>query len=253
MHIKELTTYLDDLLDLKNFGKDSSNNGLQVEAADDIKKIGFSVDACQQLFDQAAAEGCDMVFVHHGLSWGSNLKRITGLNAKRIGSLFRNNLSLYAAHLPLDAHPELGHNVVMAKDLGLKEILPFAEYAGTEIGYFGEFETPVTLAQLVDMVNETVGTECKCVAPIEPAEIKSVGIVSGGGADCMTDAYELGIDAFLTGEYVHQHYHTCMEYGIPLIAGGHYRTECPGVRAVMNVIERELNLETVFFDIPTGL
>ena len=67
------------------------------------------------------------------------------------------------------------------------------------------------------------------------------------------DAYELGIDAFLTGEYVHQHYHTCMEYGIPLIAGGHYRTECPGVRAVMNVINDQLGIETAFYDIPTGL
>lgn len=251
---KALVTYLDDLLQLKNFTSDGSNNGLQVEASSEIQKVGFAVDASQAFFDLAAEDGCDFLFVHHGISWGGSLKRITGMDANRVGTLFRNNMSLYGAHLPLDAHPEVGHNAVMAKLFDLEGIKPFAKYAGTEIGYYGTLPAPLKMPDLLNKIEEKLGTECTLLCPENPNRlISTLGIVSGGAADCIGDAAALGLDAFLTGEFIHQHYHTVKELDLPLIAGGHYRTECPGVLTVMDKIQKDFGLECKFYDIPTGL
>lgn len=254
--IRELSAYLDDLLEIHNFSGDASNNGLQLEAQTDVKKVAFAVDACQAVFDRAYEEHADFLFVHHGLSWGGNFKRITGLDAQRLRSLFKNKLSLYAAHLPLDAHPQYGHNAQMAQALGLQNVTSFANYAGTNIGFYGYLPEPVTLSELTETLNEQLDTHCHVVprsALRRSRKIQTLGIVSGGAADCIYDAAALNLDAFLTGEFAHQHLHVIKELGVPLIAGGHYRTEVPGVKAVMQRVQEDLELECVFIDMPTGL
>ena len=104
----ELTKFLDEALDLSAFAEDVSNNGVQVEGRDEVRKAVFAVDASQTLFDEAAKRAADFIFVHHGLSWGANPRRLTGFTARRFGTLFRHGITLYAAHLPLDAAPEFG-------------------------------------------------------------------------------------------------------------------------------------------------
>ena len=107
MKLAELTDFLDSMLMLDKFSRDASNNGLQVEGSAEVTSAVFGVDACQELFDAAAAKGADFIFVHHGMSWGSEPRRFSGIVARRLSTLFQNKISLYAAHLPLDAHPQI--------------------------------------------------------------------------------------------------------------------------------------------------
>ena len=135
--IHEVTAYLDEILNLKAFASDASNHGLQFEGSPNVTKAVFGVDACAGLFLDAADADADFVFVHHGLSWGGSLKRITGVDAERIAMLGSNSISLYAAHLPLDANPEFGHNILLARTLGLDKLEPFGTYDGYKIGFSG--------------------------------------------------------------------------------------------------------------------
>ena len=121
MQRSELVKYLDEYLDLRAFAGDVSNNGLQIEGRAEVKKVMFAVDGCQQTIDLAVAEQADFLFVHHGLSWGGGLKRWTGIDARRFAALFNNGISLYAAHLPLDAHPVSGNNAVSSDIIGLQQ------------------------------------------------------------------------------------------------------------------------------------
>ena len=116
----ELTKLLDEMLNLSAFAEDVSNNGVQVEGRDEVNKAVFAVDASQALFDEAVKRGADFIFVHHGLSWGANPRRLTGFTARRYRTLLEHGITLYAAHLPLDAAPEFGNNAVLAKLVGLE-------------------------------------------------------------------------------------------------------------------------------------
>ena len=110
MKLNDLTAFLDRELDLEGFSRDHSNNGLQIQGDEEVSSAVFGVDACQALFEEAVRRNAGFVFVHHGLSWGSEPRRFTGITARRLELMFRNKISLYAAHLPLDAHPEFGNN-----------------------------------------------------------------------------------------------------------------------------------------------
>ena len=122
--------------------EDYSNNGLQVEGAAEVKRIAFAVDACLETFTKAAEQGADMLFVHHGLSWGNGFKRFVGADAARFRALFASNLSLFAMHLPLDAHKEIGNNAVLAQRLGLTVTSTFCRYHGMDIGMVCTVTTP---------------------------------------------------------------------------------------------------------------
>jgi len=247
----ELVAFLDELLEPPEPVKDSSNNGLQVEGGDAIERAIFSVDACVQLFDAAVEREADFVFVHHGLSWGDSLKYLTGPTARRVGALFQNGISLYASHLPLDMHPELGHNAVIARRLGLVEREPFFRYGGIEIGFSGRLREPVPLGAFVTSVDRALATESQ-VVNAGPETVVSVAVVSGGAADAIADCVGRGVDCLVTGEMLHQHYHTALEAGVNVVAAGHYRSEVPGVRAVMARVQEEFTIECEFIDLPTG-
>lgn len=120
IQLSEITAYLDELLAVDSVPGDVSNNGLQVEAANEVGSAIFGVDACQALFDAAVAQNADFIFVHHGLSWGGEPRRFTGITGTRLGTLFAEGINLYAVHLPLDAHPEIGHNALLADMIGLR-------------------------------------------------------------------------------------------------------------------------------------
>ncbi|MFO7821035.1 MAG: Nif3-like dinuclear metal center hexameric protein [Lentisphaeria bacterium] len=247
---KELCNFLDELLDTKNC-EDVSNNGLQVEGAQEIKRVVFGVDACMALFEKAAEVRADFVFVHHGLSWKDSLKYLTGLNARRVGCLFDHNISLYAAHLPLDRHEIHGHNKCISDKLGLLNVVPYFEYNGVTIGFRGELPQELELDRLTALVNKLLQADARSVKA-RNAPVKSVGIVSGGAADAVEESALLGLDCFITGEMDHAHYHAALESGIDVISAGHYRTEVPGVKAVMELLSERFNIECDFVDIPTG-
>ncbi len=153
MKLTQIVDFLNQTLQLSNFGSDASNNGLQVEGCSEVKKIVYAVDASLAVFEQAAALDADMIIVHHGLSWGSEPRRFVGATAKRLNSLFKRDISLYAAHLPLDAHPELGHNAQLAKFMELENLSDFCPYHGMSIGFQGRLSNALTLDELVGKIN----------------------------------------------------------------------------------------------------
>ncbi len=253
MELKELTGYLDNRLDLGIAPSDHSNNGLQVEGSRHVKKALFSVDASLELFERAAAISADFIFVHHGISWDAYPKRFTGSVANRLTTLFKNDISLYAVHLPLDAHPEIGHNALLADMLELVNRKMFCKYSGIDIGVCGELQHTSTPAGITAVFEK----ELHCSARIfgDPQKrISSVGIVSGGGGmDGLAAIEELGLDCYVTGEFSHTMYHPAKESGIPVVTLGHYKSETPGVMAVMRELNKKFDLECIFVDIPTGL
>jgi dinuclear metal center YbgI/SA1388 family protein len=253
VQLKEITSYLDELLDIAAIPADVSNNGLQVEASEKVRKAVFGVDACLELFEAAKAKDADFIFVHHGLSWGGEPRRFTGITASRLNLLFNEKISLYAAHLPLDAHPSIGHNILLAEMVGLKHCYSFADYNGCKIGCGGELPENCSLSGLASKFEKSLDSKVKIFGNADK-KIRKVGIISGGGGmsglmDCISE----GMDCYITGEMEHTMYHILKESGISVIQLGHYRSEIPGVLAVMDKIRKKFDLECEFVDIPTGL
>ncbi len=246
-----LVEFLDGLLRPEKAVADSSNNGLQVEGGAQVRRAVFAVDASRQLFQAAAEAGADFVFVHHGISWKDSLKYLTGLNAGRAGLLFRNNLSLYASHLPLDMHPKVGHNACMAEHLGLADRQAFCVYGGAEIGWCGNLPEATELGDLAARVNAMLGAQSQ-LWDNAAGPIRRLGVVSGGAADAIYFCGDQKLDCLLTGEAGHQHFHDAKELGVSVIAAGHYLTETPGVKKVMQAVQAVFDVECSFVDLPTG-
>lgn len=251
MNLHALTAELDRLLNLAAFPGDASNNGLQVENSGKITKICTGVDASLRFFEEAAARGADGVIVHHGISWGDSLRRITGLNYRLIKTALRHDCALYAAHLPIDAHPALGNNARLADLLTLQDRHPFYAYHGQPIGFRGTLPAPMPLDALVALLCERVNPDLR-VLPFGKREIRTVGIVSGGAADGVAQAAEAGLDLYLTGEPSLVGYNLAEQLGCTTIFAGHYATERFGVQAVGNWIRDNLNIpvEHIDFEIP---
>jgi dinuclear metal center YbgI/SA1388 family protein len=192
-----------------------------------------------------------MIVAHHGIIWGG-IKSITGPMYKQIKMLIDNDINLYAVHLPLDAHPQLGNNVLLASTVGLTDISPFGEYHGTPIGISGRLPTPLNPEKLAEKWREALGGT-PVVLPFGRDLIETVGIVSGGGSSTLSEAIDRGLHCFVTGEGRHENHHAALEAGINLILLGHYHSETIGVKAVGRELEERFGLETIFIDEPTIL
>ncbi len=253
MKLQDFSEWFEAELDLPSFVKaDASMNGLQVGRKNqELKLIALAVDACAEAFHRAADAGADAVLVHHGLFWGRQIA-ITGSHYERVSLLLRNDMALFAAHLPLDAHPVVGNNAGIAQTIGLKDVIPFGEYHGCMIGCRGELPNPLSVKQLLRLLGWD-GESGINVMPFGPEKIQKVGIVSGGAAQSVLEAIDEDLDAYITGEPAHQVYHPCLESGITMISGGHYRSETYGVKLLGKKIEAETDIKTLFIDLPTGL
>jgi dinuclear metal center YbgI/SA1388 family protein len=246
----ELVAYLDDFLQVKTI-EDSSNNGLQVEGADEVTRLAFAVDAGLAAIEKAQAAGAQMLVVHHGLYW-SKVILVTGVHRQRLGRLFEADLSLYASHLPLDMHAEVGNNATLARLLELDEVAPFGEYKGSATGFAGSLAQPLSLDQFVAKVEGATGESVLKTWPFGLDTIQRVGIVSGGAAFLVDQAAEAGVDVYLTGEMSHSFYHQAQELGLNVVFGGHYATETVGLKSLAEHLVERFGLETVFIDLPTG-
>lgn len=244
----EIVTYLDSYLNIPNID-DASRNGLQVEGASSVRKVGLAVDGCLEVFEKAAELSCQLVFVHHGIIWGG-LKSITGPVHSQIKMLIENDINLYAAHLPLDMHPKTGNNICLAKLLQLQQTEPFGVYHGTAIGFRGVLKRAASVEDLATRLQKKLGGPAD-ILPFGPKKIKSVGIVSGGGSSCLMEAAEKGIDCVVTGEGNHSNHHLAKETGLNVIYAGHYHTEQCGVQAIGNLLKRKFGVTTTYIDVPT--
>ena len=247
----ELITYLDDYLRVKEI-EDDSQNGLQVEGPEEVTKVAFAVDGCQAAFKQAVTTGAQLLLVHHGLFWGKPL-RLVGPLFQRVRMLIEDSCGLYAVHLPLDFHPEVGNNAELARLLGLKDTRAFGEYHGNNVGIGGELDPPIPLDVLVEQLARATGEPPVRVLTHGPAEASQVGCISGGAAFLMDQVADAGFDTFVTGETSHSFFHQAAEWGLNVVYGGHYATETLGVKALARHLEEKFGLETTFLDIPTGM
>lgn len=251
METKTLVGYLDEYLRVGEI-EDESCNGLQVEGPGEVTQVALAVDGCQASFRQAVAAGAQLLIVHHGLFWSDPLP-LVGPHFARVKTLLEGGCGLYAVHLPLDLHPEVGNNAELVRLLGLTDREPFGEYQGTEVGFSGRLDRPLEMSALIGRLVEALGRPPIRVLDYGPEEIERVGCISGGAASMMDQVAEAGIDAYVTGETSHTYFHQAEERGLNVLFAGHYATETLGVKALGRHLEAEFDLETVFLDIPTGM
>lgn len=247
MKNRKLANKLDQFLEIHQF-KDYCPNGLQVEGVAEVKKIITGVTANQALIDIAIAEGADAILVHHGFFWKGEPQQIVGMKYNRIKALIENGINLYAYHLPLDVHPELGNNAQLAKLLTITDRRPLEPWDKRSVGRVGKFAQAITSDELVQRIESALGR-----TPLHidggKKEIKTVAWCTGGGQDLISIAAEQGIDAFISGEISERTVHTAKEMGIHYYAAGHHATERYGVQALGEWMEAELDLDVQFIDI----
>jgi dinuclear metal center YbgI/SA1388 family protein len=253
----ELATFadrLDERLDVADLdGLDYAVNGLQVGAEDAlVETAAFAVDGVELTFEAAADRGADILVVHHGISWGG-IDRVTGKEYDRLDVLLSNDLALYAVHLPLDVHPELGNAAGLAEFLGMTVTDGFGREGPATVGVRARTEDPHTVDSLTERL-DTLENDGVQVLEFGPERIEDMGIVTGSGTDWLDEAREKGLDALVTGEGKQPAYHEAREAGIHVFLAGHYATETFGVRALQDVVAGwEEGVETTYVEHPTGL
>ncbi|MGL9722286.1 type 2 GTP cyclohydrolase I [Sodalis sp. (in: enterobacteria)] len=225
--------------------EDYAPNGLQVEGRQEVKRIVTGVTACQALLDSALAHGADVVMVHHGYFWKNESPVISGMKRRRLKTLLANDINLYAWHLPLDAHAELGNNAQLAAALDIRvtgSLEPLLPY--------GEFATPLSGEALRLRLEQTLGRSVLHCGDGGPAQIKQLAWCSGGGQGFIEMAAQAGMDAFITGEVSEQTIHIAREEGLHFYAAGHHATERGGIRALGDWLAQQYDFDVTFIDIP---
>lgn len=251
MKCKELESYLDLYLNIAEIG-DYGPQGLQVEAAkEEVRRMALAVDVAPPIIAAAAGWGADMLLVHHGVLWRT-VERIAGPLAQRIRPLLQHGIHLYAAHLPLDAHAEVGNNAVLAQMLDVTVSDWWCAPKGTPLGVIGSRPEPVALAEFVQQVEVRLETTARVLAH-GPTMVQRVAILSGFGADQVAAAAALGADTFLTGETSHANFWAAVDHEINVIFAGHYATETVGVKALGAHLAEKFGLEVKFFHFPTAM
>jgi dinuclear metal center YbgI/SA1388 family protein len=245
----EILAELDRVLESGRF-EDYCVNGLQVPGPAQIQTIATGVSAHAELFGLAAREGAQLLLVHHGLFWGSGVRALDAVLKRRLQLLFDADIALAAYHLPLDAHPQLGNNALLAATLGAGELVPFALHRGQTIGFIASFPGDgVPAAELFARVQEATD-RAPLVFDSGPARVRRLAIVSGAGSDYTADAAAAGADALLTGEPAERSMAQAREAGVHLIAAGHHATETFGIRRLGEHLAERFELRHVFLDVP---
>ena len=242
-----IVAYLDELLEPSAY-QDYGPNGLQVPGRQEVRTVVTGVSANRALIETAVAAEADLILVHHGLFWSKNAQAIDQLMAGRLRPLFVADVSLVAYHLPLDGHPEVGNNALIADALELTDRSSFAAHGGRDLGVAGTLPgdglDPEAFAELVGGF---------CQPPVAflsgPERVRTVGIVSGGAADDVHEAAALGLDAFITGEPAERSQGAAEEEGIHFLAAGHHATERFGVRRLGDLLAHQFGVEHRFVDI----
>lgn len=243
MLLNELRDYNASLLQTSLF-KDYCPNGLQVEGRAEVRRIATGVTASQQVLDDAIAWGADAILVHHGYFWRNEDASIVGIKKKRVAQLLRNEVSLLAYHLPLDAHAELGNNAQLGKLLGLVEQGRFGEQ---NIAWLGALEQPQSLTQFSLKIEHDLQRKPQIIGKGDKI-IQKVAWCSGAAQGYFEAAIAQGVDVYLTGEISEQNFHLASETGVAFIAAGHHATERLGIQALGGHLAEHFGLEHRFFD-----
>lgn len=244
IQLTELNQYFNHLLRPHRFD-DYCPNGLQVEGAETVHSIVTGVTASQQLIDIAIEKKADAVLVHHGYFWKGEPQSITGIKRKRIKSLLANNINLFAYHLPLDAHLELGNNVQLAKKLGWEPEAVEKKYPLPMIRT-AQLADTMSGAELVEHLHQKL---CRVPQHIEAdRKIKKVAWCTGAAQSYFAEAITMGVDAFISGEISETTTHIARENNVHYFAAGHHATERYGVKALGEYVASELDVSVEFVD-----
>lgn len=257
--LADVVSYLDDYLRIGEIPDEpNAVNGLQVENRGRVGRIVAAVDATQATIDGARGVGPDagvpaLVLVHHGLFWDGNVP-VAGRRYRRLRECLEQDAALYSAHIPLDVHPEVGNNVVLAERLGMDVEGWFAPYKGISLGVWGA--APHGLEHrdaIVAELRHALSPDRVHLVPGSADRVTRVGIVTGAGGSQIAAARAAGIDTFITGEGPHHTYFDAIEGGLNVIYAGHYATETLGVQALASHLADRFDLPWDFHDHPTGL
>lgn len=228
---------------------EGAKNGLQLENNGKVSRIGAAVDSHIGVIEEAVDRGVDLLVVHHGLFW-SEVTPLKGANYRKLRLAIDNNLAVYGAHLPLDLHPKLGNNALLAKALGLRQPKPFFYEKDQWIGC--QFDVRLQRGALADKLKKVLG-HAPILLPHGPEMIRKVGIVTGGAGNELVKAAQEGVDTFITGEGANHTYGIARELGLNVFYGGHYATETFGVKALAQLLSHRFHIPWQFIDVPTGL
>lgn len=248
MQRNDLEAYLNAFLRVSEF-RDYCPNGLQVEGRADVRVIVSGVTASAALIAAAVEAGANAILVHHGYFWRGEDARITGMRRRRIGALLERDVNLFAFHLPLDAHPEVGNNAMIARRLALQAEGTFGEQS---LGVHGRLAAPVTLADFAALVEAELG-RAPLVLGDPQRTVQRVAWCTGAAQGYFEEAARLGVDAYLTGEASEQTYHLAQESGVAFVAAGHHATERYGVQALGEHVSARFGLQHRYIDIPNPL
>ena len=242
----ELTQYLADFLHVSAF-KDYAPNGLQIEGKDEIRTIVTGVTACQALIDEAIRLNADAILVHHGFFWNNEPEVITGMKQRRIKALLKHDINLFGYHLPLDAHPMLGNNATLGRQLGIVDAEAIEEVAQGLL-WRGKLDLAVSASEFSHTLEEALGRTPLHIGDGD-AKIQHLAWCTGGAQDYIDVAASLGVDAFISGEVSERTFHSAVEQGIHYFAAGHHATERFGIQALGRHLAREFDLVHHFVDI----
>ncbi|MCO5314956.1 MAG: Nif3-like dinuclear metal center hexameric protein [Solirubrobacterales bacterium] len=248
----EVIEFCDDLLEIGTYG-DYGPNGLQVPGAGSVTRVATAVSAHLASIEAAVDAGAELLLSHHGLFWDFHPRALTEAMAARLKVALDAGLSVAGYHLPLDGHPEIGNNVLTARQLGFEPVPGLiGEVKGRHIGTVARRRDPVSLDQLVATISSELGRE-PLVFDAGPDRIGSIGVVTGAGASDIHEAIALGLDAYITGEPSEHAMADAREGGIHFIAAGHYATEICGINRLGELVAERFGVDHRFIDIPNPI
>jgi dinuclear metal center YbgI/SA1388 family protein len=248
----EIIGFCDELLEIDSY-EDYGPNGLQVPGDEEVSRVATGVTANAEMLRAAVEGGAELICVHHGLLWGGELEPFSVPMAERLRILLGARASLAAYHLPLDAHPEIGNNALLRERIGLEpEDTPFGEAKGSRIGRVGRASAPLSISELSERVREATGRD-PLTFDSGPERIGRVGIVTGSGGFAIHEAGPIGLDALVIGEPSEPVMGESREYGVHLLAAGHYATETFGIRRLGELIAERFGVEHEFVDVPNPI
>ena len=230
-------------------------NGLQLDSRAPVTRVAAAVDLSRRTIEGAIAAGADLLVVHHGMFWGG-AQRLVGAAYERLRLLVEHDVAVYASHIPLDCHPELGNNVLLARELHLAPERGFGAFKGIDVGVQGSSDVATAaLVRRVDAFARTHGGTAIATPHDAERRTRRWAIATGGSAssDTLREARDAGIDTFIVGEGPHHTAVEAPEHGLVVVYAGHYATETLGVQAVARHLEREFGLPWSFVSAPTGL
>ncbi len=246
--LNSIVEYCNDLLRINEFN-DYCPNGLQVEGEGEVNRIICGVTACQDLIEAAIEQQADMILVHHGYFWKNENAVITGIKRKRIQLLLEHGISLLAYHLPLDAHPELGNNVTLARQLEINVDGCVMQGSAKGLLWNGALASALSATDFSLFIEKQLGRKPLHLCDNSNKVIKTIGWCTGGAQHYIEEAAAMGLDAFVSGEVSEQTFHLAKELDIHYFAAGHHATESYGVQALAGHLSEKFNIESAFVDI----